>query len=311
MEAAKQLTQRDTTVSEIKVITTPIDQYVYNRFDEHFRSFHSIELLAAVRSALPNTRKRYYGEYAKTPLPHRMRAVIDVLPLAYGHTTDGKPSQNEIHVVELLTDFLLADDLADGYLLRDRFREETDENSLEHPPLGGAARAYQEMEMNLLTPALLERRKVCECCLSYFIDTSPARNAKRCGPRCTRWSEMLRIRRHRNDGDDRKKRDRKRQQFEYPFYSPYELEHVNQFPERCYTDDSIDRKIRAKSNGGRKKPQGVTMDSKQVSTHFKPYRPSEIGESGAVTTKKRSPEVVERYLRMKYGDSLNTPYIST
>ncbi|MEK4115608.1 hypothetical protein NST44_05320 [Paenibacillus sp. FSL W8-0919] len=311
MEAARQLTRENTTVSEMTLITTPIEQYVHSKFDEHFRSLHSTELLAAIRASLPNTRKRYYEENAKISLPHRIRAVLDILPLAYGHTTNGKPSQSEIHAVELLTDFLLADDLADGYLLRDRFREETDEHSLEYPPLGGAARAYQEIEMNLLTPALLERRKVCESCRSYFIDTSPARNAKRCGPRCSRWSDMLRIRRLRNDGDDRRIRDRERQQHEYPFYSPYELYHVNRFPERCYTDDSIDRKARAKSRGGRKKPQGVTMDSKQVSSHFKPYRPSEKGESGPVTTKKRRPEVVARYLRMKFGDRLNTPYIHT
>lgn len=311
METAKHLTQRDVPVTELKLITTPIDQYVYNRFDEHFRSLHSTDLLAAVRSSLPNTRKRHYEEYAKTPLSHRMRIVTDILPLAYWHATNGQPLQSETHAVELLTDFLLADDLADGYLLRDRFREETDEHSLEYPPLGGKARAYQEMEMNLLTPVMLERRKVCECCLSYFIDTSPANNALRCGPRCTRWSEMLRVRRYRNDGDNRKKRDRVRQQHEYPFYSPYELEHINQFPERCYTDVTIDRKSQARSRGGRKKPQGVTMDSKHVSTHFKPYQPSDKGESGAVTVKKRRPEVVARYLRMKYGDKLNTPYINT
>lgn len=105
MEAARQLTRENTTVSEMTLITTPIEQYVHSKFDEHFRSLHSTELLAAIRASLPNTRKRYYEENAKISLPHRIRAVLDILPLAYGHTTNGKPSQSEIHAVELLTDF--------------------------------------------------------------------------------------------------------------------------------------------------------------------------------------------------------------
>lgn len=298
---------------------------VYRRFREHFSSMGQTELLAAVRSALPNTKKRHYREYAQTNIEDRAKIVADMTKLAYRYFVQRQPEgylskygrasrvpylpiANEYQALELLTDFYLSEDLADGLTLRDRFREDTDENSLEYPPLGGAARAYQDMEMNLLTPAMMVRRKVCEVCKSYFIDTSPAKNAKRCGPRCTRWAEMLRVRRFRNDGDDRKVRDRERQQHEYPFYSPYELEHINTFPERCYSDEAIERKVRARKLGGRKKPQGITMDSAQVSGHFKRYNPSSTGESGPVTIQHRRPEVVRRFLRMKYGERADTPY---
>lgn len=307
MTAAKKLTQHGAD-AQLRVIVTPLDQYVYKRFDEHFRSLQYTDILTAVPQSLPNTRKMHYVWNASIPLDHRIRSVEAILAIMVERSKSVHPTYRELTALELLTDFLLAEDLANGLMLRDRFREEPDEYSQEYPPLGGAARAYQEMEMNFLTPAMLKRRKVCECCRSYFIDTSPGGNAKRCGPRCTRWAEMLRIRRHRNEGDERRKRDQARQQHEYPFYSPYELEHVNQFSEVCYKEDSIDRKAQARNKGGRQKPQGVTMDSEQVSTHFRPYRPSQKGESGVVSVKKRRPEVVKRYLRMKYGDKLSTPY---
>ncbi|MDY8021723.1 hypothetical protein [Paenibacillus polymyxa] len=307
MEAVKKLTQHGAE-AQLRVIVTPLDQFVYSRFDEHFRSLQYTDILAAVPQSLPNTRKMHYAWNASIPLDHRIRSVEAILAVMVERSKSVHPTYRELTALELLADFLLAEDLANGLMLRDRFREEPDEYSQEYPPLGGAARAYQEMEMNFLTPAMLKRRKVCECCRSYFIDTSPGVNAKRCGPRCTRWAEMLRIRRHRNEGDERRKRDQARQQHEYPFYSPYELEHVNQFSEVCYKEDTIDRKVQVRNKGGRQKPQGLTMDSEQVSTHFRLYQPSQKGESGVVSFKKRRPEVVKRYLRMKYGDKLNTPY---
>lgn len=296
---------------------TVTEAEVYDRFHAHFEALIQTELLATVRSSLPNTKKRHYRENAMTPSEHRPRIAQSTASLAYRYFVQRQPDgyvskfgkaarppympiANEHGAVELITDFYLADDLAAGLTLTDRFREETDENCLDFPPLGGAARAYQDMELNLLTRKMMTRRKFCESCQSYFIDTSPAHNAKRCGPRCLRWSEMLRLRRYRND-DNRRLRDTERQQHEYPFYSPYELEHVNQFPERCYSDEAIDRKVQSRKRNGRKKPQGVTMDSAQVSGHHKPYDPPKTGESGPVTTRKRRPEVVKRYLRMKYG----------
>ncbi|MFD0675292.1 MULTISPECIES: hypothetical protein [unclassified Paenibacillus] len=308
----------------ISIETTPqaitVDE-VYAQFRTHFDDTHPSEIFKAARTAFPNRKVSQYDKHAETPPDHRHRIVKDsvvhvmryyfeerntvgYVPRGYGKPARKLilPTVNERRCIELLTDFLLADDLAAGLLLKDRFREETDENCLEFPPLGGAARAYQEKELNLLTTADLKRRKVCESCLSYFIDTSPGFNAKRCGPRCTRWSEMLRFRAMRSHGDKRRKRDKERQQHENPFYSPYELEHLNTYPERCYTDDAIDRKVQSyKRGGGSKKPQGVTMDSPEVTSHHKPYNPSEKGESGQMITRKRRPEVVKRYLRMKYG----------
>lgn len=293
---------------------------IYARFRTHFDNTHSSEIFKAARSSFPNRKESHYRKHALTPFHHRYRIVVDSAahimryyverqPVGYVARGYGRPARNPVMTtvnerwcIELLTDFLLADDLAAGLRLKDRFRGETDENCLEFPPLGCGARAYQDNELNFLTPEDMKHRKVCESCLCYFIDTSPAKNAKRCGPRCTRWSEMMRIRGYRGEGDERRKRDKERQQHEYPFYSPYELEHINTYPERCYSDESIDRKVQAEKRGrNRQKPQGVTMDSKNVTSHFKPYNPSEKGESGALLTRKRRPEVIARYLRMKYG----------
>lgn len=285
---------------QLTVISTQsISDEVYRRYLEHFSALHVSVVSAAVKPAFRNYNRKDYRRNAETPLNHRIRIVADIAPLV---------SQRWL---EWLADFILSEDMANGVMLTDRFRDETDEKCLEFPPLGGAAIAYQEMEMmNLLTPELLKHRKVCESCLSYFIDTSPAKNAKRCGPRCTRWAENLRIRRHRNNGEDRLLRDRERQQLEYPFYSPYELAHIGKYTEQIHSEDSIDRKVQSKKRGGRKKPQQITMDSNKVSTHFKPYNPPKKGESGPVETKQRRPEVIERYIRMKYGEIRPyTPYI--
>ncbi|WP_442603809.1 hypothetical protein [Paenibacillus sp. KN14-4R] len=300
-------------------------EVVYDRFRSHFESISTTELLAAARSSLPNTKKEYYQENAKTSIDDRKRIVEEVVPLTYRYFDERQPDGyvkkrpralcfptfNEYQALELLTDYIIADDLKAGLTLKDRFREEMDENCFEYPPLGSGARAYQELEMNFLTPKLLANRKVCEVCRSYFIDTSRANNAKRCSKRCMRWAEMLRKRKSRNDEDSRRLRDRERQQYEYPFYSPYELEHINKFPEACYSEDSINRKVQQQKRGGRKKPQDVTMDTANVSGHFKPYNPSIVGESGQMIVKQRRPEVIKRYLRMKYGTKKDTPDIRT
>lgn len=292
---------------------------VYERFRTHFTNVHPTEIFAAARSAFPNKTRKQYRQHALISNMHRLwaaedsadavkRYYIERQPTGYAPQGYGllarkpvMPTANELRCIELVTDFLLAEDHAAGLLLTDRFREESDEHCLEFPPLGGAARAYQEMELNFLAPAILKHRKVCESCLSYFIDTSRAKNAKRCGPRCLRWSEMIRSRTLRGDGDSRRQRDRERQQHEYPFYSPYELEHLNKYPERAYTDESIDRKVVANNRGGRKKPQGVTMDSPAVTGHYKAYNPRTEGESGPEVVRQKRPEVIARYLRMKYG----------
>ncbi|MGF7033736.1 hypothetical protein J2T17_004684 [Paenibacillus mucilaginosus] len=302
-----------TVLTESRPITAA---EVYAAFREHFKTVGQPEIFREIREAFRNRKRANYRQHVLTPADHRLQIADDTAALAFryyrerqpdGYVAQGYglparapylPTETERASLELLADYILADDHAAGLMGADRFREELDEYSLEYPPLGAGARAYQEAELNLLTADDMEHRKVCEVCRSYFIDISRANNAKRCGMRCTRRAEMIRKRTSRNGGD-RRLSDMRRQQLEYPFYSPYELEHINSFPERCYKGETMDSVQSRNRAGGRKKPQGITMDSREVAVHHRPYNPRTEGESGPMVTKRRDPRVIERYLRMK------------
>lgn len=155
--------------------------------------------------------------------------------------------------------------------------------------------------------------KVCVICDYPFEDRSPAKTAVVCGDSCRRryrtlWQRVDRF------GTTELEGERNRMSLEYPFLSPSELDGkdgISRRAEKPLGDSGkIGRMIAAKT---RKERHGVRNTVKLVSIKEKSYTWTsdrnqykfdlwrEKGESGPVVTKQYRPEVIARYLRMKYG----------
>jgi hypothetical protein len=153
------------------------------------------------------------------------------------------------YFIELLADYILADDHLRGLSLM-REATKTAKDNEEYPPLGEGAREFHQREWgagDVLTIGERRRVKVCEICESPFIDNSRAKNAKVCGDTCRGRKEALRKRADYNESElglfneTRLKRYRVRQDHEYPFYSPQEMYEMSVRSERVYSDDQLER----------------------------------------------------------------------
>ncbi|EGG35252.1 hypothetical protein [Paenibacillus sp. HGF5] len=283
---------------------------VFRRHREHFTALHASKMPAEVRAALPNTKRKHYRLYAGTSQTDRTAIAADMADISDryfretqpdGYVTEyRKPARrpklrtlNACQSLELLTDYLLAEDHSKGLSLRDKAKIEAGEDE-EYPPLGAGARAFLGYSYYLecigegLSEKERRRLKVCETCRCEFIDTSPAINALVCGDKCRLKKDAIRKRVERND-DDRLKRYRERQAQEYPFYSPVELYERTTRGESVRGDviEAADR-ARIKQERGKRKPTNVTMDldRQYYPNNHKRWRSQKEGKelSGEVVT---------------------------
>ncbi|OLN23712.1 hypothetical protein BTO30_02955 [Domibacillus antri] len=145
--------------------------------------------------------------------------------------------------VELLTDYILAEDHALG-LMRKDYADGKLEIDDEVPPLGEGARDF--MEMGELTEDEEKRVRVCEICQSNFIDRSRNKMAKVCGAQCGRFKNRLRNRSAYNEkvlgleDETRRKGDRQRMDLEYGFYNPYEMWWLSNKSEGARSADNLE-----------------------------------------------------------------------
>lgn len=175
----------------------------------------------------PNSKKSYYKEYARTPLIFRLEDAEKSAERLYAERIDDIQTDTEKRALELLADYILAEDHAKGLKPR---RQANEYELNEYPSLGEGASEYLERQYVgfPLTPYERKRVKVCEICEGEFIDRTKPGNAKRCGPTCNAEYERRRKRKSYNvtahgHDDMRLYNDWSTQQLEYPFYNPKEL----------------------------------------------------------------------------------------
>lgn len=300
---------------------------IYAAFRSHFESTHQMEIFVAARRDFPNKKRVNYRQHAQIPSEHRLRAAedsaahvmryfIDRQPGGYrssylNDTKDRKlclPTANERRCIELVTDYLLAEDHVRGLALTEkpRIKEGEDED---YPPLGEGARRFLEYTTFFyLTRQQAQRVRRCEVCDSDFLDESRAGNSLVCGEICRERKDALRQRKKRNDGDGRLKRYRERQDYEYPFYNPRELFEISTRGESV--NDGVDETItraRLKQTRGVRKPTEINMDyDRNYSPNGYKFRfwraDNEAADAaGPVRERRKRPEVIARYLRRYYG----------
>lgn len=209
-----------------------IDYYVY---------------LRQCKQRFPNYYKKHYDFHAaSSSIPYRTLNAAHLVESLAAYTD--KPNEGQRQALELMTDYILAEDHKRGLLLRRDADKKNDSNE-EYPPLGEGAQAYMERslyECMPLSPKEKKRLKRCEICESDFIDESWPGNARVCGPTCRQRKDNLRHREsynlavHDREGETRIKREWQRQDFEYPFYNPEELRHLAERSEVSYEDDDLD-----------------------------------------------------------------------
>ncbi|PEB48011.1 hypothetical protein CON65_09470 [Bacillus pseudomycoides] len=202
----------------------PIEKF---KFDDLRNSIHTL---------FPDYKKNDYRLHSSFDIDTRMRVASPFSALVALY--DGVGIRQRSVLLEKLTNFILADDFNQGVMLTDRPREKGTEKS-EYVPLGEGARKFRRLEDGLtpLTDKELQRIKKCEVCEGKFIDESRAGNAKICGESCRRIKDSTRKRKeynraeHNIEGEGRYMRDWRRQQLDYTFYSPYELNHIGDYNE--------------------------------------------------------------------------------
>jgi hypothetical protein len=164
----------------------------------------------------------------------------------------------EKRCLELIADYYLAEDHVRGLALTEKARKDPEDDEV-YPPLGEGARRVIDDGFILISKR--DRVRVCEICRSDFVDESPAKNAKVCGDSCRKWKGAVEKQKKRNGGDGRLKRDRERQDYEYPFYNPRELFEISTKGEslKAGSDTAADR-AKLRQERGVKKPTDKTMD---------------------------------------------------
>lgn len=222
--------------------------------------------LKYMSARFPNYYSRHYEAHSEDN--YRLRKYISRVKL---HRMRELEIEGNAKALELLADYLLAEDHLRGLMLRREAVGQVAENE-EFPSLGQGARDYLEFS-DKVKERHADRTKTCEMCECTFIDWSLRNNARVCSEKCRRRKDALR---QRNGGQI--KRYRERQQHEYPFYSPHELNVLATRSERAYEDRKIDaRSYRDNEEydgtrlNGRKKPS-FTGRSEQDPTPFD-YRP--------------------------------------
>ena len=278
-----------------------------------------------------NTNREHYKRHAQVPLEKRITVSSNLADVVLEGFYDRQPSGDvkkrpsalcfpaakELQAMERLVDYILAEDHVKGLsILRDPYDMPRDRDVF-YPPGEGAIAFIQ----SLMTAEDYEAQfipdidgvsgvdiKYCEICELPFKDVSVRRSAKVCGKSCQRIYKTLWERRKRN-GTEMLKGERERMDIEYPFYSPAEMKSIESRSERAYGgEDRITKMIAAtawKDQRGVKhgvrlvdKKGTYTWTSSRNRYKFNNWR--EEDEEQALITKQRRPEVVARYLRIKY-----------
>lgn len=264
--------------NSIKELTVEVNR----RFKEHAESLPFNVLVSTVKTDFPNMKNSDYLTHSNTPLVERMRIAEELATIIRGQAYNDKAAS----AIDLLTDFILAEDHARGLMLkRSPNNEESalEELRKEYPPLGEGAQEYMrnyiERQYIGVPLSIGEKRQLakltvkrCEICESEFIDRTKNGIAKVCGDSCRKEKERRRQKRLYNNNvynidEARYKRDWQRQQYEYPFFSPKELYELLVYGEIVLNADSFNRgKLSKKAYttidgersphdyGGRKKP---------------------------------------------------------
>lgn len=265
--------------------------YVYRKYRDHLSEMTYHELVDAILKHLSNKKRSSYKEYAKTSQEDRhyiAEQLADILrdhfvqrqPAGYRHTQQARPvyqpTEKENLSMELIADYILAEDHAKGLAVKrtpNRLPQEDDA----FPPMGDGAAQYAklcEFKGTVLTDEYFVKN--CEVCGYPFIDDSRAKNARVCGSFCRKRKDKLRKRAEYTGGDNRLKRDRERQDYDYPFYSPKEMKEISRHGEKAYDEKKLgqisDKRQFKELNGGIKKPSFVT-NSKGDYNGFK-YSPN-------------------------------------
>lgn len=230
----------------------------------------------------PNHYTRHYERHVQDGNIRHRKALVRMKLSRWSELSQGYFT---VRSLELMADYLLADDHVRG--LR-RKRDAVEEAGLddEYPPLGEGAREFHIREWEVGAPITVgERRKVktCEVCDSPFIGRH---NARVCGDTCRATKDRLRKREEYNEkalgiaSEKRLKRDRLRQDLEYPFYSPLEIYELINRSERATDDAKLEHHLFRQSEdadtekyrlNGRRKPMYVGRD--EFSKEEFNYRP--------------------------------------
>lgn len=203
-----------------------------------------------LRMRFPNSYMRHYKAHL---LDGNLRERIRIARMKLDRMQDFDIKDTDS--LELLADYILAEDHERGLSLKREANEVSQDNE-EYPPLGEGAQEYHLREWVTGAPiTFAEKRltKVCEVCRCKFIDSSRAKNAKVCGQTCREKKDALRKRADYNkselglQNEKRLKRYRVRQDFEYPFYSPLEMYELASRSEQIFEDKKIERQAYKRS----------------------------------------------------------------
>ncbi|MBY0597360.1 hypothetical protein [Bacillus bingmayongensis] len=275
------------------------------------------DLRESIYTLFPDFKKDDYRLHSAFDIETRMRVASPFSSLVALY--DGVGSRQRSVLLDKLSNFILAEDFNRGVLLTDRPREKGAEKS-EYAPLGEGARKFRRLEDGLtpFTDKQLQRIKKCEVCAGKFIDESRAGNARVCGESCRRAKDSVRKRReynlveHNIEGEERYMRDWRRQQLDYTFYSPFELNHIGDYNE--LKSDEIEKIVSEVNSefamNGLRKPRFNSMSELEGSEDYKESSDyvSRFGKKkhdirwGAVTTYSIS-EVEEGKCSEQYKDA--------
>lgn len=242
----------------------PIDKF---KFDDVRESIYTL---------FPDFKKNDYRLHSAFDIETRIQVASPFSSLVALY--DGAGSNQRSVLLEKLANFLLAEDFEQGVMLTDRPREKGTEKT-DYVPLGEGARKFRRLEDGLtpFTDEQLQRVKKCEVCEGSFIDESRAGNARVCGESCRKVKDSVRKRReynraeHNIECEGRYMRDWRRQQLDYTFYSPFELNHIGDYNE-LKSDEIEDIVSEVNSEfamNGKRKPRFNSMSELEGSKDYK------------------------------------------
>jgi hypothetical protein len=240
-----------------------------------------------IKTRFPNLYKRHYETHVKDGNIEERKRILRIKLRRMEDFNLNDPS-----ILELLADYLLAEDHLRGLTLKREVNEIAQDNE-EYPPLGEGAQEFHHREWvagDVITIAERRKVKVCEVCDCKFIDNSRAFNSRVCGEPCRTKKDALRKRKDYNESElglqneKRLKRYRVRQNHEYPFYSPLEMYELSVRSEQVYSDDKLERKVYKSQeateleNGprfqGKRKPMWVSDKFGELNDKALSYRPT-------------------------------------
>ncbi|WHY93750.1 hypothetical protein QNK12_09935 [Neobacillus cucumis] len=274
----------------------------------------------------PNFYKRHYEAHVKDGNLQERKRIVRIKLQRMEDFNLQDPS-----TLELLADYLLAEDHLRGLSLKREANEIAQDNE-EYPPLGEGAQEFHQREWivgDVITIGECRKVKVCEICRCKFIDRSRAFNARVCGQTCRERKDALRKRADYNQSElgikneTRLKRYRVRQDHEYPFYSPQELYELSVRSEQVLGDDKLERKAYKHGeateleNGprfqGKRKPMWVSDKFGELSDKSYNFQPkgrsrfidTEEEKNGPVIVRKISVDVTEAQLEAEKWANAN------